>query len=372
MPMRLLITGIEGFIGRNLRVRLQEQGFSSITGLTEASTQEALVEAVSEADFVFHLAGVNRPKDPSEFTKGNVSFTDTLCRALSASPHPAPVLFTSSIQALLDNPYGASKREAEEILLRYARETGASVHIFRLPNVFGKWCRPNYNSAVATFCHNTARGLPITLHDPSASLRLVYIDDVVSAFLGILQSPSTAGDFHDVDPVYETTVGEASDIIRSFPESRTTLQTARVGTGLCRALHATYLSHLPPEAFAYTVPRYTDPRGEFVELLKTPDCGQFSYFTAAPGITRGEHYHHTKTEKFLVIRGTARYQFRHIDTQERHELVCRGGEACVVETVPGWTHNITNIGEDELIVMLWANEVFDRSRPDTTALRVEP
>jgi UDP-2-acetamido-2,6-beta-L-arabino-hexul-4-ose reductase len=370
--MRILITGIEGFIGRNLRVRLQESGFTDLSGLTEASTQDELVKAASEAEFVFHLAGVNRPKDPAEFAKGNVSFTETLCRALSASPRPVPVLFASSAQALLDNPYGKSKREAEEVLVRYGRETGAPVHIFRLPNVFGKWCRPNYNSAIATFCHNIARGLPITLHDPSAPLRLVYIDDVVSAFLGILQSPSAAGGFHDIDPVYETTVGEASEIIRSFPESRTTLLTDRVGTGLRRALHATYLSHLPTETFAYTVPQYRDPRGEFVELLKTPDCGQFSYFTAAPGITRGEHYHHTKTEKFLVIRGTARYQFRHIDTQERHELVCRGGEGHVVETVPGWTHNITNIGEDELIVMLWANEVFNRSRPDTTALRVEP
>lgn len=370
--MRILITGIEGFIGRNLRVRLQESGFIDLSGLTEASTQDDLVKAASEADFVFHLAGVNRPKDPEEFSTGNVSFTETLCRALAASPHPAPVVFTSSIQALLDNPYGKSKREAEDVLLRYGRETGAQVHIFRLPNVFGKWCRPNYNSAVATFCHNIARGLPITLHDPSAPLRLVYIDDVITAFLGLLQTQPGRGGFHDIDPVYETTVGEAAEIIRSFPESRTNLMTARVGAGLHRALHATYLSHLPPETFAYTVPRYTDPRGEFVELLKTPDCGQFSYFTAAPGITRGEHYHHTKTEKFLVIRGTARYQFRHIDTQERHELVCRGGEGHVVETVPGWTHNITNIGEDELIVMLWANEVFDRSRPDTTALRVEP
>lgn len=370
--MRLLITGIEGFIGRNLRVRLQESGFTDLSGLTEASTQDDLVKAVSEADFVFHLAGVNRPKDPEEFAKGNVSFTETLCRALSASPRPVPVVFTSSIQALLDNPYGKSKREAEEVLQRYGRETGAPVHIFRLPNVFGKWCRPHYNSAIATFCHNIARDLPITVHDPSAPLRLAYIDDVVMAFLGLLHAQPVAGGFHDIDPVYETTVGEASEIIKSFPETRTTLLTPRVGTGLRRALHATYLSYLPPESFAYTVPRHTDARGEFVELLKTPDCGQFSYFTAAPGITRGEHYHHTKTEKFLVIRGTARYQFRHIDTQERYDLVCHGGEGCVVETAPGWTHNITNIGEDELIVMLWANEVFDRSRPDTTALRVEP
>ena len=246
------------------------------------------------------------------------------------------------------------------------------MHLFRLANVFGKWCRPNYNSAVATFCHNTARGLPIVVNDPAAALRLVYVDDVVAAFAGLLARPDAPGGFVEAGPVYETTVGEVADRVREFAASRSSLVTARVGGGLVRALYSTYVSHLPPASFAYDVPRHGDARGVFVEMLKTPDCGQFSYFTAHPGITRGEHYHHSKTEKFLVIKGTARFGFRHIVTGETHELTTRGGEGRIVETVPGWTHDITNVGDDELIVMLWANEIFDRERPDTVAMKVRP
>lgn len=368
--MHLLITGIEGFIGRNLRIRLQELGYSDITGITEASTQEEFEFAVSNADFIFHLAGVNRPKEQKEFETGNVEFTERLCGLLATSGRPTPIVFTSSVQALLDNPYGRSKRAAEESLLRHSRDTGAPVYLFRLTNVFGKWCRPNYNSGVATFCHNIARGLPISVHDPASPLRLVYIDDVINAFLKLLQPPTRKGGSIEVGPVHETTVGEVAEILGSFSRSRTTLLIPPVGNGFHRALHATYLSHLPPEAFSYEVPRYIDPRGEFAEVIKTPDCGQFSYFTAHPGITRGEHYHHTKTEKFLVIRGTARFRFRHIDTQEHFELLTCGGEGRIVETVPGWTHNITNVGNDELIVMLWANEIFDKAKPDTIPMKV--
>jgi UDP-2-acetamido-2,6-beta-L-arabino-hexul-4-ose reductase len=370
--MRLLITGIDGFIGKNLRVRLQELGYTDIIGITEESTQEDLQQAASHTDFVFHLAGVNRPKDPGDFEKGNARFTERLCSVLASLGYPVPIVFSSSVQALLDNPYGRSKHAAEEFLLRHGRETGAPIYLFRLTNVFGKWCRPNYNSAVATFCHNIARGLPITVHDPASPLFLIYIDDVIDAFLELLQPPPREQGYMEAGPVHETTVGEVAEILYSFSMSRTSLVSPPVGTGLYRALHATYLSHLPPEAFSYQVPRYTDARGEFAEMLKTPNCGQFSYFTAMPGITRGEHYHHSKTEKFLVIRGSARFQFRNIDTQGRFELSTHGGEGRIVETVPGWTHNITNIGKDELIVMLWANEIFDRARPDTIAMQVEP
>lgn len=370
--MNILITGIEGFIGRNLRIRLHETGYSNIIGITETSTPNNLEHAASQADFVFHLAGVNRPDNLRDFETGNAEFTESLCSMLAASGRPIPILFTSSVQALLDNPYGRSKRAAEEHILRYAQNTGAPVYLFRLPNVFGKWCRPNYNSAVATFCHNVARGIPIVIHDPASPVCLTYIDDVIDTFLELLQSPPHGTGYMAVRPIHETTVGEIAEILYTFSKSRSSLLAPPVGTGLHRALHATYLSHLPPEAFSYDVPLYIDLRGEFAEMLKTPNCGQFSYFTALPGITRGEHYHHTKTEKFLVIRGTARFQFRNIDTQERYELNTRGGEGRIVETVPGWTHNITNIGEDELIVMLWANEIFDRSRPDTIAMQVEP
>ncbi len=370
--MRIIVTGADGFIGKNLRVRLRELGHIDVVSITSASSAAELQVALTEAEFVFHLAGVNRPKDPAEFATGNAGFTQALCDALLASGRRVPVACTSSTQATLDNPYGRSKKAAEDALLECARKTGAPVHLFRLPNVFGKWCRPNYNSGVATFCHNIARGLPVTVNDPTAALQLLYIDDVVAAFIGLLATPAAEGGLKEVMPVYATTVGEVVQTLQGFAASRQSLLTARVGTGFLRALYSTYVSHLPPESFDYTVPRHVDPRGEFVEMLKTPDCGQFSYFTAGPGITRGEHYHHSKTEKFLVIRGTAHFGFRHIGTGQLHEVVTRGGEGRIVETVPGWTHNITNIGEGEMIVMLWANEVFDRERPDTVALKVKP
>ncbi|MBW7924910.1 MAG: capsular polysaccharide biosynthesis protein CapF [Burkholderiaceae bacterium] len=370
--MRIVVTGADGFIGRNLRMRLAELGHRDVRLITRGSSVAQLRGAARDADFVFHLAGVNRPQDPAEFDACNAGFTAALCDALAEEGGRAPVVFASSTQAALDNPYGRSKRAAEQVLLRHGEDHGTPVHVFRLTNVFGKWSRPHYNSAVATFCHQLARGLPITVNDPAAPLRLVYIDDVVAAFVALLDAPQNPGGFVEASPVYATTVGEVAETLHGFVASRQTLMTSRVGTGLARALHATYLSHLPPESFDYTVPQYGDPRGVFVEMLKTPDCGQFSYFTAHPGVTRGGHYHHSKTEKFLVIKGTARFGFRHIDTDQMHELTVRGGEARIVETIPGWVHDITNVGDDEMIVMLWANEVFDRERPDTVAMKVEP
>lgn len=368
--MHVVITGADGFIGQNLRVRLAEAGAHAVTSVTRASPPSLLSDALHTADAVFHLAGVNRPPDPSYYEAGNAGLTADLCRMLEAGGRPIPVVFTSSTQAALDNPYGRSKKAAEDALLHYSRSTGSPVHLWRLTNVFGKWSRPNYNSAVATFCHNLARGLPVVIHDPQAPLRLVYVDDVVDAFAGLLESPPDGG-FHEVSPVYETTVGAVHDIIRGFASSRETLTTDRVGVGLTRALHATYLSFLPPDRFVYDVPVHGDQRGDFVEMLKTPDCGQISYFTAHPGITRGGHYHHTKTEKFLVVKGTARFGFRHVVTGERAEIVVQGGSGRIVETVPGWTHDVTNVGADELVCMLWANEAFDRSKPDTVMMKVD-
>jgi UDP-2-acetamido-2,6-beta-L-arabino-hexul-4-ose reductase len=246
------------------------------------------------------------------------------------------------------------------------------VALLRLTNVFGKWARPFYNSAVATFCHQVANGLPLTIHDPTSPLRLVYVDDVIDAFMALLRSPPLGVVQMQVGPEYASSVGEVAATLEGFAQSRTSLISPPVGTGLTRALYATYLSHLPPQQFAYALPRHGDARGEFVEMLKTPDCGQFSYFTAHPGVTRGGHYHHTKSEKFLVLQGTARFGFRQLDTGATAEIVTRGGEAKVVETIPGWTHDITNIGDDDLIVMLWANEIFDRARPDTVAMKVVP
>ena len=372
--MKVLITGANGFVGRNLQLHLAERKDVQVVCFTRANDVAQLPALLQGVDFVFHLAGVNRPQDPQEFVSGNVDLTQALCRAVGAvaavTGKPIPIIYTSSAQAGYDNPYGQSKRGAEDALLAAARSHQVPVHIFRLPNVFGKWCKPNYNSAVATFCHNIARGLPIQANDPAAPVTLVYVDDVIERFVQLMDGADAAVDvdgFATVAPQYTTTVGELVRMIQSFKDSRETLMTERVGTGLLRALYSTYVSYLPVELFAYTVPQHADPRGVFVEMLKTPDAGQFSYFTAHPGITRGGHYHHSKTEKFLVIKGQARFKFRHMLTGQTHELLTCGEKAEIVETVPGWTHDITNIGADEMVVMLWANEVFDRARPDTFA-----
>ena len=372
--MKVLITGANGFVGKNLQLRLAELKDVQVVCFTRSDDVTRLPVLLESVDFVFHLAGVNRPQDPQEFVSGNVDLTHSLCQAVRASNHTtgkkAQIVYTSSIQAGRDNPYGRSKLAAEEALLAASRSHQVPVHILRLPNVFGKWCKPNYNSAVATFCHNTARGLPIQVHEPSAPVTLVYVDDVIECFVRLMDGADTAAGlegFAQVAPQYTTTVGELARQILAFKESRVTLMIEPVGTGLVRALYATYVSYLPVESFAYAVPQYADPRGVFVEMLKTPDAGQFSYFTAHPGITRGGHYHHSKTEKFLVIKGEARFKFRHMQTGQTHELVTTGEKPEIVETVPGWTHDITNIGASEMIVMLWANEVFDRARPDTFA-----
>ena len=370
--MRVLVTGANGFIGLNLQLRLREREDVQVVCYTRDHHVGQLTELLDGVSFVFHLAGVNRPKDPKEFKVGNTDFTRDLCQAVTTAARSKgraiPILYTSSTQALQDNAYGQSKREAEELLAATGKDPLVPVHVFRLPNVFGKWCRPNYNSAVATFCYKIARDLPIQVNDPQAALTLVYIDDVIERFVQLMDgaSPMSGADgFSTVQPEYSTTVGELAGLISAFHDSRDSLVTERVGAGLVRALYATYISYLPVEAFAYNLPKYGDYRGVFVEMLKTPDCGQFSFFTAHPGATRGGHYHHSKTEKFLVIKGQALFRFRHMQNGQTHELQTAGDKPQVVETVPGWTHDITNIGPEEMVVMLWANEIFDRTQPDT-------
>jgi UDP-2-acetamido-2,6-beta-L-arabino-hexul-4-ose reductase len=370
--MRILITGARGFIASNLRVRLGEAGFHDLVCITRDSSLSDLRAGLAGADFVFHLAGINRPKTEDEFTSGNRDFTQLVCKELAATGRRTPLLFASSIQAIQQNPYGQSKLAAESTILQYGQHTQAPHFVFRLANVFGKWARPNYNSAVATFCHNITRGLPITINDPSARLQLIHIDDVVDAFMACLNASSPGSGYVEADPVYETTVGDVADMLRGFAESRSSLLCPAAGVGLVRALYSTYVSYLPVTAFSYKVPQHRDSRGIFTEVLKTPEYGQFSYFTAGPGITRGEHYHHSKTEKFVVIQGTALFRFRHIESGQFEELLVPGGAGTIVETIPGWAHDITNVGSEELIVMLWANEVFDRSRPDTVAMKIVP
>ncbi|WP_240623862.1 UDP-2-acetamido-2,6-beta-L-arabino-hexul-4-ose reductase [Tsuneonella suprasediminis] len=368
-PIRILITGANGFVGRNLSIRLQEINDLKLSTFSRDDTVAQLKERVSSSDVVIHLAAENRPEDPNAFDQVNTGLTTSICQAIeeefAATGRRIALLFTSSTQAACDNPYGKSKLAAEEAIRALTERIDTPAIIFRLPGVFGKWCRPNYNSVVATFCHNIARSLPIRIDDPNKTIRLVYIDDVVEAFLPFLHGARPGLHWGSVSPEYEITLGRLAHQISAFPVSRETLLTDRVGTGLTRCLYATYLSYLPSDRFAYDIPSYGDERGVFVEMLKTADSGQFSFFTAKPGIIRGRHYHHTKTEKFLVMQGQARFRFRHLLSNEAIEITTSGQKPQIVESIPGWSHDVTNVGDDELIVMLWANEIFDRERPDT-------
>jgi UDP-2-acetamido-2,6-beta-L-arabino-hexul-4-ose reductase len=366
--MRVLITGANGFVGKNLMAHLAERTDVEVVPFTRDNVIAELPALLESVDLIFHLAGTNRPDNISEFEQGNVDLTASLCDAIRKKGNPIPVVYTSSIQAELDNPYGVSKRRAEDVLLALSKKHSSPVYIYRLPNVFGKWARPNYNSAVATFCHNVSNKIPLKINDASALISLVYIDDVVEEFMSVLDGNEESQGFVNVDTKYEISVGRLAEQLIAFRDSRESLISEDVGTGLVRALYATYVSYLTPGQFSYSVPKYGDERGCFVEMLKTKGAGQFSYFTAFPGITRGGHYHHSKTEKFLVIKGKASFRFRHIETGEFYEQVTDGDSPEIIETVTGWTHDITNIGADEMVVMLWANEIFDRDKPDTYSM----
>ncbi len=370
--MKVLITGADGFIGKNLQLRLEELHCVEVVTFTRKHHEDDLKTLIKGVDFVFHLAGVNRPKETQEFIQGNVDLTRLLCEALLVEHNNTgktiPLIYTSSTQTQKSNEYGKSKLEAEGLLLQlYGEAAQNALSIFRLPNVFGKWCKPDYNSVVATFCHNIARDLPVMIHDHLAEMTLVYIDDVIDCFLTHMQGniDKQGQIYATVSPQYTLSVGELKNLLTGFRESRNTLETSRVGTGLIRALYSTYVSYLPPENFSYPLKLHEDARGVFVEMLKTPDSGQFSFFTAYPGITRGGHYHHSKTEKFLVIQGLALFRFTHMITGETYALKTSGKHPQVVETIPGWAHDITNIGDEDMIVMLWANEQFNKERPDT-------
>lgn len=368
--MKVLVTGADGFIGMNLCVTLFRYSEVEILKFTRESDLTILPDLVKQSDFIFHLAGVNRPEREEEFFEGNSNLTETICDAVKDCGKKIPIIFSSSIQAERMNAYGRSKLKAEMHLLNLYMATENPVYVFRLPNVFGKWSRPNYNSVVATFCHNISHDLPIRVDAPDAELNLVHIGDVVLAFIDIFENRPKDIIQVSVSPVYQTTVGELAETLYKFKEGRETLLTEAVGKGFLRALYATYISYISPDKFKYSLTKHEDSRGVFVEMLKTKDSGQFSFFTAHPGVTRGGHYHHVKTEKFLVIKGQARFGFRHIITDEVCEIFTSGENPEIVETVPGWSHDITNVGDKEMVVMLWANENFDPEKPDTVAYKV--
>lgn len=371
--MNILITGARGFMGKNLR--------SALTGrcgdahrlmlLDMPHTEEELLAAAAEADFVFHLAGVNRPTDPADFQKGNADFTRQLLTLLKERGKRPPVLLSSSIQAALENPYGQSKLSAEQAVADYGRETGSAVYLYRLPNVFGKWSRPNYNSAVATFCHNVARGLPITVNDPSVTLRLVYIDDVVEEFLRAMEGqPHREGEWCTVQPVHEVNLGHMAELIQSFPALRDSLTAPDQSDPLVKKLYATYLSFLPPEDFSRPTVTHADQRGSFTELLHMGSRGQVSLNISKPHITKGDHWHQTKHEKFIVLQGEGVIRFRKVGDSTVIAYKVSGENLTVVDIPTGYTHSIENTGDTDMLTLMWANEVFDPAHPDTLRLPV--
>jgi len=367
MNRTVLVTGASGFIGKNLCVALKRRDDVELLELDVDGPDGAFEQMASRADLVFHLAGVNRPQDPEEFFQGNKELSERLCSFLKSSGRVPTLVLSSTIQADLDNPYGLSKKGAEEATFAYASETGAKVHVFRLPNVFGKWCRPNYNSVVATFCHNLARGLAIQVNEPGRILELVYVDDVVRTFLGILDGPEPQvdGRFSLVQPSYDISLGVLESTLRCFVESRDSLVLPDMADPLTRALYATFISYLPEDHFAYSLVRREDPRGALAEVLKSPHVGQLFFSTTKPGIIRGNHYHDSKVEKFIVVSGEAVVRFEHILTGAIVEVPVSGQNMKVVDIPPGYTHHIENIGQGELVVLFWANELFDQGSPDT-------
>ncbi|MFZ2950310.1 MAG: capsular polysaccharide biosynthesis protein CapF [Desulfuromonadaceae bacterium] len=362
----VLITGSEGFVGKNLRVTLQSREDLRVLCFDIHDDPATLASLLDQADFVFHLAGVNRPQNPEEFQTGNTGLTEQICSHLSSEGRLVPIALASSTQAAQDNPYGASKRGAENAVFEYGQATGAQVYVFRFPNVFGKWCRPNYNSGVATFCHNTAHGLPIQVNDPEVVMSLVYIDDVVRTLIALLDGVSEVQDgFSTVLPVHTIKLGAIVELIRSFPDSREQRSIPNMGDTFVKKLYSTYLSYLPDDRFSYPLKMNVDERGSFTEFIKTPDRGQVSVNISKPGITKGNHWHHTKNEKFLVVSGRGVIRFRKIGAEEIIEYPVSGDKLEVVDIPTGYTHNISNTGEVDMVTVMWCNEIFDPEKPDT-------
>lgn len=364
--MKILITGSRGFIAKNLMVTLRQMKNIEIMVFNRNDDLEHLDLFTQECDFVFHLAGVNRPKDVHEFMEGNYELTNLLLNSLKKNKNICPVLFTSSTQALLDNPYGNSKKASEDLIFEYGKETGAKALIYRFPNVYGKWCRPNYNSAIATFCYNISRELPIIVNDPAVELKLVYIDDVVEELVNALYgNENLVGSFCEVPVVNTATLGKVVDLIYSFKNSREERSIPDMSNSFIKKLYSTYLSYLPEESFSYELKMNIDQRGSFTEFIKTPDRGQVSVNISKPGVTKGNHWHHTKNEKFLVVSGKGVIRFRKIGTDKVIEKYVSGDNMEVVDIPVGYTHNIENSGDTDMVTVMWANELFDEENPDT-------
>jgi len=380
--MKILVTGAKGFIGKNLIAQLRniQEGKDKTYSLNsefeilecDIDTDEKLLDQYcKEATFIFNLAGINRPENESEFMEGNCDFASRLLSSLKKYQNACPIMISSSTQATLDNAYGRSKKAGEDVIFQYAKETGAKVLVYRFPNVFGKWSRPNYNSAVATFCHNIAHGLDITVSDRSYQMTLVYIDDVVRELIHALEEKEyREGEFCAVPVTHPISLGEIVDLLYSFKESRKDLSVANMNDSFAKKLYSTYLSYLPTEEFSYPLKMNVDNRGSFTEMLRSEDRGQVSVNISKPGIVKGNHWHHTKNEKFLVVSGKGVIRFRKIDEEKVHEYFVSGDKLEVVDIPVGYTHNIENLGENDMVTVMWVNEPFDPESPDTFFLEV--
>jgi UDP-2-acetamido-2,6-beta-L-arabino-hexul-4-ose reductase len=376
--MKILVTGAKGFVGKNLVCELRNLnlyhkqanvGSDDLYEILEydiGSTAEELQEYTKKCDFVFHLAGVNRPKDEKEFMEGNFGFTSELLGLLKKHNNLSPILITSSIQAELDNPYGKSKKAGEDLIFGYGEEVGTKVFVYRLPNLFGKWCRPNYNSAVATFCNNIAKDLPVQINDPSYVLNLAYIDDVLNEFANALNGKANMiGKFCEIPTSHRVELGKVAELLKSFRKSRENLSVPDMSDEFTKKLYSTYLSYLSVDDFSYPLDMNVDDRGSFTEFIRTADRGQVSVNISKPGITKGQHWHHTKNEKFLVVKGSGVIRFRHIQSDYVIEYPVSGDKLEVVDVPTGYTHNIANLGDDDMVTVMWVNECFDLNKPDT-------
>jgi UDP-2-acetamido-2,6-beta-L-arabino-hexul-4-ose reductase len=371
LDIKILVTGAKGFVGRNLVLELKNRGYSNIFEYDLDSEIAYLDVYAKECEFVFHLAGVNRPQNESEFMEGNFGFSSILLTKLKENNNKSPILVTSSIQAELDNPYGKSKKAGEDLILKYGNDNDVKTLVYRLANVFGKWCRPNYNSAVATFCHNIANNLDIKVNDPSVLMNLVYIDDVVNEFIGALsENEHKEGAFCFIPTIHKVKLGEIVDLLYSFKDSRNSLLIPNMGNEFIKKLYATYLSYLPKNEFSYPLKMNIDIRGSFTEFLKTKEQGQVSVNISKPHITKGNHWHHTKNEKFLVVSGKGVIRFRKPNEDEIIEYFVSGEKLQVVDIPTGYTHNIENLGDCDMVTIMWVNEIFDRDKPDTYFLEV--
>lgn len=369
--MKILVTGAKGFVGKNLVAELKNRNYNDIYECDIETTDEELEEYTKKCDFVFHLAGVNRPKKEEEFMKGNFGFTSILLEKLKKHGNKCPILITSSIQAQLDNPYGKSKKAGEDLMFEYSKETGAKVYVYRLTNLFGKWCRPNYNSVVATFCNNIANGLEIKINDSSVKLKLAYIDDVLNELINAMNDNASIKDGYGYIPVtYTITLGEIAELIMKFKKTRENLQIPNMKNEFEKKLYSTYLSYLPESEFGYPVKMNIDDRGSFTELFKTEERGQVSVNISKPGIVKGNHWHHTKNEKFVVVSGEGMIKFRKINSNEIIEYKVSGEKLEIIDIPCGYTHSIENIGTTDMVTIMWANEVFNPEKPDTYFMEV--